>query len=95
MAAEDYFGQAGYRVSGHKSLINMAYLDDREAFFKLNIIQGSLLWGNICIFKGNNTGQRIINNLKRREKVFNSKIIFTRCLGHGQITLARKYVILL
>ena len=54
----------------------MAYLDDREAFFKLNIIQGSLLWGNICIFKGNNTGQRIINNLKRREKVFNLKIIY-------------------
>ena len=73
--AEHYFGQAGYRVSGHKSLINMAYLDDSEAFFKLNIIQGSLLRGNICIFKGNNTTQTIINNLKRSawKKVFNSK----------------------
>ena len=53
----------------------MAYLDDSEAFFKLNIIQGSLLRGNICIFKGNNTTQTIINNLKRSawKKVFNSK----------------------
>ena len=82
MAAEHYFGQAGYRVSGHKSLINMAYLDDREAFFKLNIIQGPLLWGNICIFKGNNTGQRIINNLKKAEgKGFQFKDYLYTILG--------------
>ena len=44
----------------------------QEAFFRLNIIQGSLLWGNICIFKGNNTTQTIINNRKRSpwKKVF-------------------------